>query len=226
MTEEQIECLATRIIQRLQPPLLVMVTAAEGYRQEIFQRLAGCALPLHFALDDAIPDAARWQAIGHVLPAEHWQQRLPDAPYRALMLPFADYPLAAQLVNGNLQSPVAKRLYDALLAGIPVLALRYHCDPDSELNQLRGVMPDSPWARKMRETLSRLAECGVQLCTINQLLAKADLRTQATPVLSPSRRYLTVSDVVSNPAQVSASDNRLTDAASDYLKNQKNIYPK
>ena len=59
-------------------------------------------------------------------------------PYRALVLPFLDYPLAMDLLSGSLQSPVARRLHDALLSGLPVLALRYHCDPASELNQLLG----------------------------------------------------------------------------------------
>lgn len=35
MTDEQIEGLVTRILQRLRPPVLVMVTAADGYRAAI-----------------------------------------------------------------------------------------------------------------------------------------------------------------------------------------------
>ena len=42
MTNQQMEDLVERIIQRLRPPVLVMVTAAAGYRQAIRQRLAGC----------------------------------------------------------------------------------------------------------------------------------------------------------------------------------------
>ena len=41
MTDEQIEGLVTRILQSLRPPVLVMVTAADGYRAAIRQRLAG-----------------------------------------------------------------------------------------------------------------------------------------------------------------------------------------
>ncbi|MGF1186518.1 hypothetical protein ACQSHQ_17855 [Klebsiella pneumoniae] len=44
MTDEQIEGLVTRILQRLRPPVLVMVTAADGYRAAIRQRLAGCSI--------------------------------------------------------------------------------------------------------------------------------------------------------------------------------------
>ena len=50
MTDQQMEDLVERIIQRLRPPVLVMVTAAAGYRQAIRQRLAGCGESLHLAL--------------------------------------------------------------------------------------------------------------------------------------------------------------------------------
>ena len=35
MTDEQIEGLVARVLQRLRPPVLVMVTAADGYRAAI-----------------------------------------------------------------------------------------------------------------------------------------------------------------------------------------------
>lgn len=38
-----------------------------------------------------------------MLPVSAWQDALPPTPYRALLLPFLDYPLAADLVNGTLQ---------------------------------------------------------------------------------------------------------------------------
>lgn len=43
MTDQQMEDLVERIIQRLRPPVLVMVTAAAGYRHAIRQRLAAAA---------------------------------------------------------------------------------------------------------------------------------------------------------------------------------------
>jgi hypothetical protein len=122
----------------LRPPVLVMVGPAAGYRQAIRSRLAGCGQRLQLALDENVQDAAQWQAIGETLPCNAWQEALPSESWRAVVVPFLDYPLAADLLNGTLQNPQARRLHDALLAGLPVLALRYHCDPASELNQLRG----------------------------------------------------------------------------------------
>ncbi|MDU7916437.1 MAG: hypothetical protein E7J32_24675 [Klebsiella grimontii] len=201
MTNQQMEDLVERIIQRLRPPVLVMVTAAAGYRQAIRQRLAGCGESLHLALESGIDDGEQWQAIGKTLAAADWQHALPSASYKALLLPFLDYPLAADLLKGSLHSPVARRVHDALLSGLPVLALRYHCDPASELNHLRGAQPDTAYAGHMQATLARLAECGVTLCTMNELLEKLASGREATaaPASSP-RRYLTVTDVVNNPA--------------------------
>ena len=222
MTDQQMEDLVERIIQRLRPPVLVMVTAAAGYRHAIRQRLAGCGESLHLALDSGIDDGEQWRAIGKTLPAADWQQELPSASYKALLLPFLDYPLAADLVKGSLHGPVARRVHDALLSGLPVLALRYHCDPASELNQLRGAQPDSAYAGHMQATLARLAECGIALCTMNELLEKlASGRGATAPSASGPRRYLTVTDVVNNLALACAPEAQLTDAAIDFLKNRK-----
>lgn len=222
MTDQQMEDLVERIIQRLRPPVLVMVTAAAGYRHAIRQRLAGCGESLHLALDSGIDDGEQWRAIGKTLPAADWQQELPSVSYKALLLPFLDYPLAADLVKGSLHGPVARRVHDALLSGLPVLALRYHCDPASELNQLCGAQPDSAYAGHMQATLARLAECGIALCTMNELLEKlASGRGATAPSASGPRRYLTVTDVVNNPALACAPEAQLTDAAIDFLKNRK-----
>lgn len=67
MTDEQIEGLVTRILQRLRPPVLVMVTAADGYRAAIRQRLAGCGYPLRLALEEGLADATAWREVGEVL---------------------------------------------------------------------------------------------------------------------------------------------------------------
>ncbi|HED2525684.1 TPA: hypothetical protein R4Y92_004486 [Klebsiella aerogenes] len=221
MTDEQIEGLVARILQRLQPPVLVMVTAADGYRAAIRQRLAGSGYPLRLALEDGLADAAAWREVGEIIPSSAWQDALPSAPWRAVLLPFLDYPLASDLLNGTLSSPLARCAHEALLTGIPVLALRYHCDPLSELNQLRGAQADSAYAGHLQATLARLESCGVFLGTMNELLATLDAPTAPAAASGEPRRYLTVTDVVNNPALAAAPHAQLTDAAIDYLKNRK-----
>ena len=221
MTEQQTDRLVAQILQRLRPPVLVMVTAAEGYRQTIRQRLAGCGQRLMLAMDETLEDAAAWHQLGEVLPLSGE----PPVGYKALLLPFLDYPQAADLVNGTLQSPVARRLHDALLAGVPVLALRYHCCPHSELNQLRGAVVDSAYTAHIDATLARLAACGVTLCTMNELLEKLETGATAavTAPLTTPRRYLTVTDIVNNPSLAGKPDAVLTDAAVDYVKTKTKI---
>lgn len=68
MTDEQIEGLVARVLQRLRPPVLVMVTAADGYRAAIRQRLASCGYPLRLALEDGLADAAAWREVGEIIP--------------------------------------------------------------------------------------------------------------------------------------------------------------
>ncbi|MFU0869986.1 hypothetical protein ACM26T_00545 [Kluyvera sichuanensis] len=219
MSEQQIDSLVAQILQRLQPPVLVMVTAADGYRQAIRQRLAGCGQRLVLAMDETLEDAAAWHQLGEVLPLSGE----PPMGYKALLLPFLDYPQAADLVNGTLHSPVARRLHEALLAGIPVLALRYHCCPHSELNQLRGAVIDSAYTAHIDATLARLAACGVTLCTMNELLEKltTGVTAPAPAPLAATRRYLTVTDIVNNPSLAARPDVVLTDAAVDYVKTKK-----
>ncbi|HBT3241302.1 TPA: hypothetical protein MBF77_004010 [Klebsiella aerogenes] len=221
MTDEQIEGLVARVLQRLRPPVLVMVTAADGYRAAIRQRLAGSGYPLRLALEDGLADAAAWREVGEIIPSSAWQDALPSAPWRAVLLPFLDYPLASDLLNGTLSSPLARCAHEALLAGIPVLALRYHCDPLSELNQLRGAQADSAYTGHLQATLARLESCGVFLGTMNELLATLDAPTAPAAASGEPRRYLTVTDVVNNPALAAAPHAQLTDAAIDYLKNRK-----
>ncbi|MGV3346668.1 hypothetical protein ACGVWS_13350 [Enterobacteriaceae bacterium LUAb1] len=221
MTDKDIERLVERVLQRWHSPVLVMVSAARGYRHAIRSRLAACDQRLHIVLDEDVTDGEQWQAIGKTLATDVWQDTLSLTSYRALVLPFLDYSLAAELVNGTLHSPAARRLHDALLAGLPVLALRYHCDPLSELNQLYGAAPHSAYVGHMQSILTQLATCGVVLCTMNELLKKLTSGVEAPVPIGKSHRYITVTDLESNPALASSPGRTLTDAAVDFLKNKK-----
>jgi hypothetical protein len=68
--------------------------------------LAGCGERLHLALESGMDDNEQWRAIGQTLPAADWQHALPSASYKALLLPFLDYPLAADLVKGSCTVPL------------------------------------------------------------------------------------------------------------------------
>ena len=87
MTDEQIEGVVARILQRLRPPVLVMVTAADGYRAAIRQRLAGSGYPLRLALEEGLADAAAWREVGEIIPSSAWQDALPSAPMPGICRP-------------------------------------------------------------------------------------------------------------------------------------------
>ncbi len=190
MTDEQIEGLVTRILQRLRPPVLVMVTAADGYRAAIRQRLAGCGYPLRLALEEGLADATAWRG-GRDYPVI-------DLAGSPAVSAVAGGTATVSRLSASLGSaerhPAQSGLrcaHEALLAGIPVLALRYHCDPHSELNRLRGAQAGSAYAGHLQTTLARLEACGVFLGTMNELLAKLDAPTAPAAVNSEPRRYLT-----------------------------------
>jgi len=46
----------------------------------------------------------QWKPLGDAVASSVWQQTLPQTPYRALVLPFLDYPLAMDLLSGTLRS--------------------------------------------------------------------------------------------------------------------------
>ncbi len=223
MTENEMERLVTIILQRLRKPTLLALTAARGYQQEIFDRLQ--ALDLRFSLvvaEDA--DAFQhWERLGEVLPAGFLPPATAPLPYQALVLPFMDYPLAADVVSGVLQNPVSKLIHHALLSAIPVLALRYHCDPSSELNQIRGLDKNPTYMARIHHTLTQLETYGVTLCTMNELADKLGNGTSPAPIKNEENasRYITVTDLVSNQELARQPSARLTDAAADYLKKMK-----
>jgi hypothetical protein len=214
MTEPQIEQLIRQILQRLQSPSLLLVTASDGYRQEVFSRLQQCGERFCVLVAKDVADGLPWHSLGETLPADG---ALPA--FRTVIVPFLDYPLAANIVNGNVADTIAQRLHEALLAGLPVLALRYECCPDSELNQLRGLQRNAAYCQHIQATLDTLTACGVSLCTFNELAEKLCGTTPAVPDALP--RYLTLGDVTANPTLAAAAGAKLTDAAREFLKNNK-----
>ena len=215
MTDQQMEDLVERIIQRLRPPVLVMVTAAAGYRHAIRQRLAGCGESLHLALDSRIGDGEQWRAIGKTLAAPDWQQELPSA-YIGAATAVSRLPAGGGSAEGfpaQSRCPPRARCPAERPAGAgAALSLR----SASELNQLRGAQPDIAYAGHMQATLARLAECGIALCAMNEVLEKLASGREARRQSAAARRYLTVSDVVNNPALACAPEAQLTDAAIDF----------
>ena len=68
MTDEQIEGLVARILQRLRPPVLVMVTAADGYRTAIRQAAATRCASRWRRASPTPPRGGRWARLSRHRP--------------------------------------------------------------------------------------------------------------------------------------------------------------
>lgn len=224
MTNNEMEQLVSLVLARLKKPVLVVLTAGTGYQQEIVDRLATLDLRFDLVMTEeaaAKHSRALWGRLGEYLPGS--LQNIPvNLPWSAVVLPFMTYPLAAELVSGTLHSPVSQLVHHVLLSGIPTLALRYHCDPGSELNELRGFNNNPACLQQIQRTLMQLQKFGLTLCTLTELYGRLDASLSAisSPTFSPGG-YITVSDLINNPALGNATTSRFTDAAVDYLKGSK-----
>lgn len=223
MTDNEMEHLVATVLARLKKPVLLVLTAGTGYQQEIIDRLATLNMRFDMVMTE---EATRrhcstlWGQLATSLP-DNFLYALPvHLPYSAVVVPFMEYPLATELVSGTLLSPVSKLLHHALISGIPTLALRYHCDPHSELNELRGLDKNPAYLQHIQQTLAQLQKYGLALCTMSEMIARL-ITSPEMPSAGCRNRYITVAELVNDPALVSHSASRFTDAAIDYLKEMK-----
>ncbi|MEA1063831.1 hypothetical protein [Erwinia sp. HR93] len=223
MSEADIERLVARIVQTLTRPVTLLVNADAGYRKEIAARLADCGVHFRVALSEGVTDAERWLKLGEAISFPTSPAAMPTRTCRALVLPFLNDSLAADVVSGVLISPAAQVIHHALLCGIPVLALRYHCDPDSELNQLRAGKGNPDYLAHRKAIVAQLKQCGVTLCAIHELEERlnADDCARERSAAPERMRYITASALERDPTLTRAAGVRLTDAAMDYVKKQK-----
>lgn len=220
MTDNETEHLIKAVLARLKKTVLLVLTAGTGYQQEIIDRLATLNMRYDMVMtEEAMRRHCRtiWEPLASSLPDNFLHEIPAHLPYSAVVLPFMEYSLAAELAGGILQSPVSKLVHHALISGVPTLALRYHCDPHSELNALRGYDKNPAYLQQIQHTLTQLQKYGLALCTMNELVASLTT-SSGRPSLECSPRYITVAELEKNPALVNHATSRFTDAAIDYMK--------
>lgn len=220
MTDNEIEHLVAIVLARLKKPVLLVLTAGTGYQQEIIERLAMLDMRFDIVMTDDAPKrhcSTLWGKLGKSLPCDFLHEVPPRLSYSAVVLPFMEYSLAAELVCGTLLSPVSQLVHHALISGVPTLALRYHCDPHSELNELRGFDKTPAYLQKIQHTLVQVQNYGLTLCTMSELFARLTAPTVPSSGCNTTR-YITIAELENNPALANHSASRFTDAAIDYLK--------
>jgi len=219
MTEKDIERIVALTLQRLRPPTLLLISEAQEYQKIIHARLEACHCVYRLAFEGGAEEAL-WHSLGNVHEDEGWLRTLSSVPYRAMVIPFLSYALAADVVNGVMHRSFAKAIHQALSCGLPVFALPYYCDPDSEINRLKGNSAHPGYVKHVQATLLTLKNMGVTLCSLDELIANL-MGSEISDARASVRRYITVNDIINKRVKTDIPGALLTDAASDYLKNQK-----
>lgn len=202
----------------MRPRALVLLTAANGYREIIRTRLQHCQTfsPVILFSDNAreFHTEADWSQLGPITSlAESSKTGALDNIERVL-IPFLDFTTAAEVANGLLQSEAARFIHLARMSGRPIMALDYNCNPTSELNQLKGLSRAGENAPQA-DHLPKLVAQGIELCTLGQMLsAKPD------EVTAPAQGYITLSEFKRYDGHLPPGA-RLTDPALEYSRGKK-----
>lgn len=228
MNEKQIEQIIEQVLRQLNQRVLVVLSPVEGYQQAIYQRLTQFSLvSFSFYATQSMsttPYFAQWSTLGTILNKDTLQLNV-LGNYHCVFLPFIDAKVVGEVANGLFTSEESQLILHALAKDIPVLALKNHCCPESELNQILGLDKNNQYNNLIKENMTKLISLGVQFNTLNEIEDKL-LKNKFSQKMEPKNnhhesRYITLNEVMKNPGGYIANDNKLTDSAIDYLKSLK-----
>ncbi|EPL9568982.1 hypothetical protein MMK73_001038 [Providencia rettgeri] len=228
MNEKQIEQIVEQIVRQLNQRVLVVLSPVEGYQQAIYQRLmqfSSISFSLYATnLMPSTPHFRQWAGLGTMLDKNTLQLNALGR-YHSVFLPFIDAKVVGEVANGLFTSEESQLVLHALAQNIPVLALKHHCCPESEINQILGLDKNKHYNSLIKENMTKLISLGVQFNTFNEIENKF-LENKFNQKIKPEnnhyeRRYITLNEVMKNPGGYIANDNKLTDSATDYLKSLK-----
>ncbi|MFC0229074.1 hypothetical protein [Serratia aquatilis] len=215
MQQEIIDRLVNEVLLRMRPRALVLLTAADGYKEIIQARLQHCQTlsPVILFAANAYEFHAEdeWRQIG---PVVHWQELKKTGALDSIdkvLIPFLDFATVAEVVNGLLFSDSAQLIHLAHNSNKPIMALDYNCNPASELNQLKGL------SHGQENNSAGLAARGIQISTLDQMLLVAD-KTSPTSV-ETALSYITLSELKRRNGHYPAGA-KLTDLALEYSRDK------
>ncbi|QPT14064.1 hypothetical protein I6G37_03355 [Serratia rubidaea] len=217
MQDDTLDRIVNAVLMRMRPRLLLLLTAADGYHEIILARLQHCR---HFAPQVLFADRAQavhpadaWRQLGHVVTLEEMAQVGALENIDRVIAPFLDFATAAEVAHDLFQSEAARCIQLARLHNTPVLALDYNCNPHSELNRLKGLGRSAD-AHSLADNLPRLAQRGIQFCSLDQMLSPA-----APPAadVGTAGGYITLSELKQRNGRCPPGA-RLTDLALEYQR--------
>ncbi|MDY3696719.1 MAG: hypothetical protein SO066_18825 [Proteus mirabilis] len=234
MDNQLIERIVAEIEKRMKKSVLLALTPAPGYQDEICQRIntfSHIRFSLFVTASAQIShDLSKWRHLGEIYNASEFDcQQL--STYHALFVPYFDKKLVGEIINGLFISEEGTLIHSALAQNIPVIALPYFCQPESELNEILGLNKNKEYNLLIQENISRLKSMGIMFHSINDVeanLINHDVKHQAKPEYKPeikqenNNRYITLKEVMNKPGEYHLSQDKLTDSAIEYLKSLKN----
>ncbi|AXH63988.1 MULTISPECIES: hypothetical protein [Providencia] len=229
MNEKRIERIVQQVLRQLKRQVLVVLSPVEGYQQAIYQRLAQLdSVSFSFYATASMlqsADVEKWAELGSVVNKSTLSiSRL--SHYDSLFLPFIDAKVVGEIANGLFVSEESELALHALSQNMSILALKYHCCPESELSQVLGLNKNENYNRLIKENISKAINLGIHFGSLNEV-EKKFIVNEITEELKPEinnehpNRYITLKEVMNNPRGYCANENKLTDSAIDYLKSLK-----
>lgn len=218
---EIIDKLVNEVLSRMRPRALILLTAADGYKEIIQTRLQLCKTlsPVFFIANNACEfhKKEEWCSAGTITTQSEmtWHGALDNI--NKVFIPFLDFTTAAEVANGLLLSDSAQLINMALMNGKPVMALDYNCNPASELNQLKGLSRGGGMDASVNY-LPKLAEHGIQICTLDQMLSADPVAAAA--VGGTVQPYITLGELKRRNGQAPPGA-KLTDLALEYSRQKK-----
>ncbi|MEQ4988564.1 hypothetical protein ACBQ20_13335 [Proteus vulgaris] len=232
MDNQLIERIVAEIEKRMKKSVLLALTPAPGYQDEICQRINTFS-HIRFSLFVTTPaqeshDLSKWRHLGDIHKADEFDINNLSS-YHALFVPYFDKKLVGEIINGLSMSEEGELIHSALTQNIPVMALPYFCQPESELNEILGLNKNKEYNLLIQENINRLKLLGVSFYSINEIETylidnNHNKKTGYYPEIKKenNNRYITLNEVMNKPGEYCLSQDKLTDSAIEYLKSLKN----
>ncbi len=229
MNEKRIEQIVSQVLQSLKKKVLVVLSPAQGYEQVIYQRLiqlSAVSFSVYVTNEMlANPCYHKWSSLGNILTKSTFETNM-LMQYHAVFLPFIDAKTVGEVANGLFTSEESQITLTALALAMPIMALKYHCCPESELNQVLGLNKNKHYNNLIKDNINKAISLGINFDSFNDVENKLLLESNELNIKSKtnqinSSRYITLNEVMNDPGGYSTSKNKLTDSATDYLKSLK-----
>lgn len=235
--DNTIKALIEKVLAQMTKPTLLVLTTANGYRQEIASQLDSLqGIQWHIL---TLPDTQNeFSAVQHLGTQVQWDVSKAATwldQYQQVLFPFLDVSTLAEVSNGLLLTPAGQVFQYALMKGLPTYALNYQCDLTSELNHLLGLASNQAMCERTTSQLASLTQLGAVTGSFAEIktamLEQAETKqTKLVPLSSNSAvsessisGYITLNEVMRKGVSTFTLQDNLTDLAAEYLKEQQQI---